>query len=82
MDGLLALSNDLAAAVERAGRAVVGVNARARLGSTGVHWRGGLIVTADHTVQADEEITVTRPDGRAVAVAPLSPAAGPRDAAG
>jgi len=67
MDGLLALSNDLAAAVERAGRAVVGVNARARLGSTGVHWRGGLIVTADHTVQADEEITVTRPDGRAVA---------------
>jgi S1-C subfamily serine protease len=64
MDGLLALSNDLAAAVEHAGRAVVGVNARRRFGSTGVHWRPGLIVTADHTVEVDEDITVTAPDGR------------------
>ena len=67
MDGLLALSNDLAAAVERAGRVVFGVNARTRLGSTGVHWRSGLIVTANHTVRVDEDITVTRPDGRAIA---------------
>lgn len=66
MDGFLNLSNDLAAAVERAGRAVFGVNARARLGSTGVHWRRGLIVTADHTVHADDEVTVMRPDGRAI----------------
>ncbi len=64
MDGLLALSNDLAAAVEHAGRAVVGVNGRRRLGSTGVHWRAGLIVTADHTVEVDEDVTVTAPDGR------------------
>jgi S1-C subfamily serine protease len=67
MDGLLTLSNDLAAAVERAGQVVFGVNARSRLGSTGVHWRSGLIVTANHTVRVDEDITVTRPDGRAVA---------------
>jgi S1-C subfamily serine protease len=66
MDGLLSLSNDLAAAVEHAGRAVVGVNARPRTGSTGVHWRPGLIITADHTVQVDEDVTVTRPDGRTV----------------
>ncbi len=64
MDALLTLSNELASAVERVGRAVFGVNARPRLGSTGVHWRTGLIVTADHTVEADEGITVTRPDGR------------------
>lgn len=64
MDGLLALSNDLAAAVEHAGRAVVGVDARRRFGSTGVHWRPGLIVTADHTVEVDEDVTVTTPDGR------------------
>ena len=64
MDGLLALSNDLAAAVEHAGRAVVGVNARRRFGSTGVHWRPGMIVTADHTVEVDEDITITAPDGR------------------
>jgi S1-C subfamily serine protease len=66
MDGLVSLSNDLAAAVVRAGRVVFGVNARARLGSSGVHWRRGLIVTADHTVHSDDEVTVTRPDGRTV----------------
>jgi len=66
MDGLLSLSNDLATAVERASRSVFGVNGRARLGSTGVHWRPGLVVTADHTVHVDEEVTVTRPDGRAL----------------
>ena len=67
MDGLLTLSNDLATAVERAGQVVFGVNARTRLGSTGVHWRSGLIVTANHTVRVDEDITVTRPDGRTIA---------------
>ena len=69
MDGLLSLSNDLAAAVEHGGRAVFGVNARPRVGSTGVHWRPGLIVTADHTVQVNEDVTVTRPDGRTVTAA-------------
>jgi S1-C subfamily serine protease len=66
MNGLQSLSNDLAAAVERAGRAVFAVNGRARLGSTGVHWRPGLVVTADHTVHVDEEVTITGPDGRAL----------------
>src|SRR6266403_4013466 len=66
MDGLLSLSNDLATAVERASRAVFAVNGRARLGSTGVHWRPGLVVTADHTVHVDEEVTITGPDGRAL----------------
>ena len=63
---LLALSNDLASAVEQAGRAVVAVNARRRIPSSGVHWRSGVIVTADQTVKRDEEITVTLPDGRTV----------------
>jgi S1-C subfamily serine protease len=66
MNGLQSLSNDLAAAVERASRAVFAVNGRARLGSTGVHWRPGLVVTADHTVHVDEEVTITGPDGRAL----------------
>ena len=64
MDGLLTLSNELAAAVEHAARAVVGVNGRRRFGSTGVHWRPGLVVTANHTVEVDEDITVVAPDGR------------------
>jgi S1-C subfamily serine protease len=61
------LSNDLASAVERAGRATVAVHARPRIPSTGVHWRAGVVVTADHTVKRDEEITVTLADGRTVA---------------
>src|SRR5918911_5358709 len=63
---LLSLSNDLAGAVERAGRATVAVNARQRVPSSGVHWRQGIVVTADHTVERDEDITVTLPDGRTV----------------
>ena len=63
---LLALSNNLADAVEQAGNAVVAVNARQRMSSSGVYWRPGVIVTADHTVKREEEITVTLPDGRTV----------------
>jgi S1-C subfamily serine protease len=48
---------------------VVGVIARPRLHSTGVHWRQGVVVTANHTVQMDDGITVTRPDGRTVSAA-------------
>jgi S1-C subfamily serine protease len=68
MEGLLALSDQLAAAVEGAGRAIVAVHGRPRVPSTGIHWRSGLIVTANHTVQTDEDLTVTGPNGRAPAV--------------
>ena len=60
---LVALSNDFAAAVERAGAATVAVQARHRVGSSGIHWRQGLIVTADHAVRRDDDITVTLTDG-------------------
>jgi S1-C subfamily serine protease len=60
---LAALSNDLAAAVERAGKSVVAVHARPRFSSAGVIWQPGVIVTAEHTVRRDEEIIVTLPDG-------------------
>jgi formyltetrahydrofolate synthetase len=46
---LLALSNNLADAAERAGRFVVAVNARSRISSGGVHWLPGAIVTLDHS---------------------------------
>jgi S1-C subfamily serine protease len=64
MHTLLSLSNDLAAAVERAARAVVAVHARPRLPSTGVLWRPGLVVTAEHTIRVDEEIRVVWSDGQ------------------
>jgi S1-C subfamily serine protease len=58
-----ALSRDLAAAVERTGRSVVAVHARPRFSSSGVIWRPGVIVTAQHTIRREEEISVTLPDG-------------------
>ena len=65
---LAQLSDDLAAAVERAGSAVVTVNARRRMPASGIVWsEDGLIVTANHVVERDEEITVNLPDGREVA---------------
>jgi S1-C subfamily serine protease len=60
---LLRLSNSLADAVEEVGRSTVSVNARGRLASSGVQWRSGVIVTADHTVERDEGITITLPNG-------------------
>ena len=61
---LIALSLQLAATAERAGRSVVAINARWRNSSSGVIWRNGVIVTADHTIRREEEIRVTLPDGR------------------
>lgn len=62
---LAQLSDDLASAVERAGASVVTVNARRRMPATGVVWSAdGLIVTANHVVERDEEISVGLPDGR------------------
>jgi S1-C subfamily serine protease len=63
---LLALSHDLAGAVEHVGRSVVAVHARSRIPSSGVHWSQSVVVTADHTVKRDEEISVSLPDGRMV----------------
>src|ERR1700694_4454214 len=65
-NALVALSNELAAAVEHAGSSVVTVNARPRMASSGVHWRPGVIVTAEHTVKHDEEITLAIPGGGSV----------------
>jgi len=67
MTALPSLSNELAAAVEQAAGSVVAVNARPRLPSTGVHWRPGIIVTADHTVQSVEDLTVSDREGRTMA---------------
>lgn len=56
-------STSLADAVERAGGYTVRVNARRRHGSSGIVWGDGIVLTADHTIERDEEITVTLPDG-------------------
>src|SRR5436853_7711841 len=60
---LQSLSTELADAVESAGRAAVAIQARRRIPASGVHWRPGVIVATHHTINRDENITVTLPDG-------------------
>jgi S1-C subfamily serine protease len=58
-DVLMTLSNELAAVVENTGRSVVRIEARRRLPASGIVWSNdGLIVTAHHVVQRDENIRV------------------------
>lgn len=63
---LTALSSELADVVGKIGKSVVAVDARPRFGSSGVFWRPGIVVTAEHTIRREEEITVTLPDGAKV----------------
>jgi S1-C subfamily serine protease len=66
---LVALSNELADAVERAGRWTVAIHARRRIPSSGIVWRPGAVVTASHTIRRDEDISITLPGGETVAAA-------------
>jgi serine protease DegQ len=63
---LLSLSNNLADAVERAGQSTVAVHARQRQPASGIHWRSGVIVATDHTIERDDDITITLADGKNV----------------
>src|SRR6516225_5726030 len=64
---LSTLSTQLAGIVERASHSVVAVHARPRFSSSGVFWRPGVIVTAEHTLRREEDIRVTLPDGSSAA---------------
>ncbi|MCA9863724.1 MAG: trypsin-like peptidase domain-containing protein [Thermomicrobiales bacterium] len=65
---LASVSDELANTVERAGAAVVTVDARRRHPASGIAWStDGLIVTANHVVERDEELEAALPDGRRVA---------------
>jgi S1-C subfamily serine protease len=60
----MAISNALAEATEKAAAHTVAVHAEPRGSSSGVIWRPGLIVMAEHALRRDEEIQVTLPDGK------------------
>jgi S1-C subfamily serine protease len=63
---LTALSEAMAEAVEKAGMGTVLVNGRRRLPSSGIAYAADLILTADHTVEREEDIPVVLPDGSEV----------------
>ncbi len=60
---LVELSDALADAAEKAGKATVLVNARRRMPASGIAYANDLVLTADHIVEREDDITVTLADG-------------------
>jgi S1-C subfamily serine protease len=57
----ITLSKEFAEATAKAGAFTVAVHSESRGSASGVVWRPGIIVTAEHALQRDEEIRVTLP---------------------
>jgi S1-C subfamily serine protease len=63
---LIELSDALADAAEKAGKATVLVNARRRMPASGIVYASDLILTADHVVEREDGIKVILADGAEV----------------
>ena len=63
---LVELSDALADAAEKAGKATVLVNARRRMPASGIAYASDLILTADHVVEREDGINVILADGAEV----------------
>jgi S1-C subfamily serine protease len=59
-------SNELSAAAAQAGNSVVAVFGRRHLPSSGTVWRNGVVVTANHAIDREEEISVLLPGGKRI----------------
>src|SRR5438067_10560492 len=58
------LSNQMADAVERAAKSLVTVKGRARQPASGVVYGKGLILTASHVLERDEDLTIEDAAGK------------------
>ncbi len=65
-NSLVAFSHQAAQLVERTGSSVVAVHGGSRGSSSGIHWRSGVIVTAEEVLELDGDIKITLPGGRVV----------------
>ena len=63
---LAAWSDRTAQIVELAASSIVAVHGGSRRSSSGIHWRSGVIVTAEERLEGDDNIKVTLPGGRLV----------------
>ena len=64
MQTLSQFSNDITALVERTAQSVVAIDSGGRHSTSGIHWRAGVIVTADEVLANPDAITVIYADGR------------------
>jgi S1-C subfamily serine protease len=60
---LVELSDALANAAETAGKSTVLVSARRRFPASGIAYNPSLVLTADHVVERDDDISIELPDG-------------------
>lgn len=67
MNDLSNFSNQLADAAERAGKSIVMVNGRERQPASGIVFGADLVLTADHVLEREDNLSVVTHDGRAVA---------------
>lgn len=57
-------SAQIAKAVETAAKSIVAIDARPRVATSGIVWREGVVVSTNHTITRDEEITILLADGQ------------------
>jgi S1-C subfamily serine protease len=65
-NALAAFSDQVAQVVERVAPSVVAVDGGGRWPASGIHWRSGIIVTAEEALERDDGIKVTVAGGREV----------------
>jgi S1-C subfamily serine protease len=63
---LVELSDALADAAERAGKSTVLVNARRRMPASGIIFANDLVLTAEHVIEREEDLSVVLADGTEV----------------
>jgi S1-C subfamily serine protease len=63
---LLTFSTHVAELVERVAAGIVTVHGGGRWSSSGIHWRPGVVITAEETLERDDGIKLTLPGGRQV----------------
>jgi len=63
---LIGLSNELSELVRTVGPRIVNIRARRNYPSSGVIWDSGVVVTANHTIEREEEISILLSDGTEV----------------
>ncbi len=68
MSILTDFSNGLASAVEKGGAGTVLVDARRRYPASGIAYAADLVLTADHVVTREEDLSVSNADGKAASV--------------
>ena len=64
---LVDFSRELAALAARTAASTVAVQGGGRVPSSGFIWRPGLVVTAEETLEMDDELSILAPEGRQIA---------------